>query len=505
MGERRQRVISVAILAMGGEGGGVLADWLIDMAEREGYAAQNTSAPGVAQRTGSTIYYIEMFPEAGLGGREPVFALMPVAGDVDVVVASELMEGARAVQRGIVTPDRTTLIASTNRVYAISEKVALDDGRVGADELLAVCRKAARRLVAADMAGIAEATGSVISAALFGALAGSGALPFPRDAFEAAIRRGGIGVEASLRAFAQGFAAADGEGGAAAPPVAEKAAPSPAAGRLDVLLARVQAEFPEAAVPIVTEGVRRLVDYQDFDYAGEYLDRLAAFRNLDPAGGRLLAETARYLALGMSYEDTIRVAELKIRAARFARVRDEVKAGEAQIVRIHDYFHPRVEEIADTLPTTLGRWLLNTPWATRLVRWLGGSGKIISPTSLHGFLMLAAVASRKPARRRTLRHAEEERRIAAWLAALHQAAAVDYDLACEVAECRNLVKGYGDTHAYSRRNFEVLMALLPTIAAGPAPAERLATLRKAALTDDTGAALAAALGAGGAEAPQRRA
>src|ERR1700758_261354 len=84
------RAITIAIVAMGGEGGGVLADWIVDLAEHGGYLAQTTSVPGVAQRTGSTIYYIEIFPEeaAGAAGKDPVLALMPVPGEVDVVIAS---------------------------------------------------------------------------------------------------------------------------------------------------------------------------------------------------------------------------------------------------------------------------------------------------------------------------------------------------------------------------------------------------------------------------------
>ena len=48
--------IKIAVLAMGGEGGGVLADWIVDLGEANGYIAQTTSVPGVAQRTGATIY-----------------------------------------------------------------------------------------------------------------------------------------------------------------------------------------------------------------------------------------------------------------------------------------------------------------------------------------------------------------------------------------------------------------------------------------------------------------
>ena len=113
------RAITIAIVAMGGEGGGVLADWIVDLAEHAGYLAQTTSVPGVAQRTGTTVYYIEIFPEAAAqeAGKQPVLALMPVPGELDIVLASELMETGRAIQRGLVTPDRTTLIASTHRVY----------------------------------------------------------------------------------------------------------------------------------------------------------------------------------------------------------------------------------------------------------------------------------------------------------------------------------------------------------------------------------------------------
>src|SRR5512133_2661601 len=136
--------IKIAILAVGGEGGGVLADWIVDLGEHNGYIAQTTSVPGVAQRTGATIYYVELFPraQAERDGGMPVLALMPLPGDVDVVLASELMECGRAVQRGLVTPDRTTLIASTHRIFSIAEKTALGDGRAAPDNLLAHARRA---------------------------------------------------------------------------------------------------------------------------------------------------------------------------------------------------------------------------------------------------------------------------------------------------------------------------------------------------------------------------
>jgi len=147
-----------------------LADWIVEAAERHGWLVQATSVPGVAQRTGSTVYYIEM-AESPQTGPAPVFALMPVPGDVDVLLAAELMEAGRAAVRGFVTPDRTTVVASTHRVYGITEKSALGDGIADSKAVLAALRSEARRVVSCDMDAICAETGSVISSVLFGALA----------------------------------------------------------------------------------------------------------------------------------------------------------------------------------------------------------------------------------------------------------------------------------------------------------------------------------------------
>jgi indolepyruvate ferredoxin oxidoreductase beta subunit len=511
------RPITVAILAMGGEGGGVLSDWIVDLAEHGGYLVQATSVPGVAQRTGATVYYLELFPKAAAkaAGREPVLALMPMPGDVDVVIASELMEAGRAVQRGFVTPDRTTVVASTHRVYAMTEKIALADGRVDAAALVEGCQAAAKRFLAFDMAAIAEATRSQINAVLFGALAGAGALPFGRPAFEAAIRRGGVGVEAGLEAFKAGFEAAQ---TGAAPATGAQAAnganlppptldgrdmeapvashPEPAASLPAALVASLQ-EFPEAARGVVRLGLERLADYQDAAYAGLYLERLRPFLALERlagADGRLVEEVARQLALAMAYEDTVRVAELKIRASRFARVREEVRLGERQLLQIAEFLHPRVEEIADTLPERWGRWLLATPWARGAVARLTRKGRIVRTSSIGGFLMLYAVAALKPLRPGSLRHRAEQRALEDWLGTVRATAERDYRLAIEVAACRGLVKGYGETIERGRERFAAIMALLPEIAARPEAAAIVAALRQAANADDTGAALAARIG-----------
>lgn len=487
--------IKIAILAMGGEGGGVLADWIVDLGEANGHIAQTTSVPGVAQRTGATIYYVELFPaeQARADGSRPVLALMPLPGDVDVVLCSELMEAGRAVQRGLVTPDRTTLISSTHRVFAIAEKIAMGDGRADGNSLLAHAQGAARRFVRFDMAQAAEDSGSVISAVLFGALAGTGVLPFSRAQFEATIERGGVGVKSSLKAFAAGFACANAP---AAPEQPQAAAPRPAGTPRDpqvrALLARIGTDFPVAAQPVLVEGARRLVDYQDPAYAQLYLDRLARIQQLPGGELQLLIETARHLALWMSYEDTVRVAELKTRSGRFERVRGEVRVQPDQLVAINEFMHPRLQEICDTLPAGLGRWLARSGLPRRVVEHFTKKGRVVTTSALGGFLLLYTLAGLKRWRRSSLRYQAENGRIEDWLERVAAAAAVNPQLATEVAQCQRLVKGYGDTHERGLRNYETLMDAVRRAGARLAPAT-LRELRDAALADEAGKQLQGAL------------
>jgi indolepyruvate ferredoxin oxidoreductase beta subunit len=536
-----ERPIKLTIAALGGQGGGVLANWLIGIAESEGFLAQTTSVPGVAQRTGATIYYLEFFPQAvaTAAGRDPVMALMPVSGDVDCVLASELAEAARAIQRGLVTRDRTTLIASSHRSYAISEKSAMGDGAADEKELIELVRSQAKRVVLFDMDAMAESHHSVISSVMLGALGGSGVLPFRKAAFEAAIKKGGIAVTTNLAAFEDAWQCAE-RGGEAAPSGAgaqsseARAADDgdsnlgpPAALSLGGTLARdtvgtpgepldglpAQARSPKLqplldrvrrfATPvqkIVLEGVRRAIDYQDPVYAKLYLDRLERIAGLDGAQGvragvtgygewSLAEATARSLALWMTFEDTIRVADLKTRPTRFARVRDEIRADPGQLFGITEFMKPRVTEIAGTLPLGLGRWLLRSQGASQLLtRWTGG--KQIRTGTVTGFLMLHILGGLKRWRRGTLRFHEENERIEKWLGRIGGLAATNYALAVELARAQRLVKGYGDTHERGWRNFSFLVDKLDELAPRPDGAAVFARLQAAALADEEGKALA---------------
>src|ERR1700733_9322458 len=305
--------LKLAIAALGGQGGAVLTSWLIEIAEANAYLVQATSVPGVAQRTGATLYYLEFFARSSLAegaGNEPVMALMPVGGDVDCVVAAELVEAGRSIARGLVTPERTTLIASSHREYTIGERSVMGRAPAKDAELAEIARAQAKKLILFDMAEMAARHQSVISAVLLGAIAGSAVLPFAKSAFEEAIRRSGIAVETNLAAFEDALCAAA-AGAAVAPeltaPAGVSEAPPAPSGRPDLRrLLQAMHELPRAAQPMALAGVRRMFDYQDPAYAALYLERLGRIVRVEAPRSQghdswpLPTATARGLALWMS-------------------------------------------------------------------------------------------------------------------------------------------------------------------------------------------------------------
>jgi indolepyruvate ferredoxin oxidoreductase beta subunit len=491
-----ERPFSILIAALGGEGGGVLANWIVAAAEALGFPVQSTSIPGVAQRTGATTYYIEILPASPreLAGRRPVLSLNPGVGDIDLLVASELMEAARAVAAGFVTPERTLTVASTSRFYVIGEKIAMGDGRHDSIRLTRAIEQHSQRHILFDMEEIARRSGTIVNAVMLGAIAGSDRLPIPADAFERAIRADGKAVEANLRGFRAGLEAAQ---ATAARRVPESRKRSAAASLAD-LEREILAVMSTAARDMIQEGARRLVSYQNIEYAQLYIDRLAPIRLADEAAGaegRLLREVGRHLAVRMSYEDAIRVAQAKIDPTRRARIAAEMGAKSSEPLHITEFLKPGIDEICSLLPPHLARRLLAM---AEKRGWTFQRGMQVNSQSISGFLRLWLIAKLRPRRPKTYRYEEEQRAIEAWLALILEAAHLSADLALEITECARLIKGYGDTHKRGVANFRLIEehVMRPALA-GHIPlhlaVDAIASARTAALVDPEGESLAKCL------------
>jgi indolepyruvate ferredoxin oxidoreductase, beta subunit len=260
--------------------------------------------------------------------------------------------------------------------------------------------------------------------------------------------------------------------------------------------------MPEPARAFMTEGVRRLAAYQDLAYARLYLERLKPIGDADAkagADGQLLAETARHLAVRMSYEDVIRVAQAKIDPARMQRVIAQMGVKLEQSYSVTEFLKPGVDEFCSVLPPWLARPILafaeRHPGFARL-HW----GMELNTASIFGYLRFAMLAKLRPWRPKTYRFQEEQKAITAWLGHIAAAAPLSGDLAIEIAECARLIKGYGDTHKRGTDNYRVIETelMLPALAGSMAPrqaAEAIANARTAALLDPEGEALSKCISA----------
>lgn len=429
--------ICVQIAALGGQGGGVLAEWLADAADIAGFPAQVTSIPGVAQRTGATTYYLEVFPDKEPDG-EPVFCLFPDEDGLDLMAALEPMEAARALNLGLIS-ERTTVITADKRIYSTAEKSVAGDGAVKSDALIEPLERAAKDVVALDIEAVVGRPGGQGNAALLGAIQASGVLPFADDDCRQAIRAKGVAVPTNMADFEAGLSVTRGERTREAETsdgLAYNEAP-------EDLEADLQ-QFPKALRPIVGHGFARLADYQDGDYARLYGKRLTALPGLDPDGMSddqvaAFGEVAKRLAAWMSYEDVIRVAQLKTRPGRLASIRGNLGLGEDDRFRLIDFLKPGREEVASLLPPGLGGLVMKLPSK-------GGPGGVklrLATSRPFAFGVLSLLARLKPWRPRTYRFEREQAAIEIWLAAVAAGLETNPSIAKRTAELAVLARGYG--------------------------------------------------------------
>ena len=512
----KQQPITLLICALGGEGGGVLTEWLVDIARASGYAAQSTSIPGVAQRTGATTYYLEVFPTplAQLNGKRPVLSLNPVPGALDALVSSELLETARQIGNGMATAQRTLVISSSSRSLTTAERMVPGDGRTDSAPLLQTLRSQSREHHVFDMAQIAKDCGTVVSAVMLGSIAGSGLLPFKREDYEAVIKHGGKGADASLRGFAAAYEQVHRQKDQTALVASLLSNDELPTHEIIGLKADLKVKFPPQVHHMLGLGHARMLEYQGPAYARLYIKRLsqvlAAEQQADPAvnhGYATTIEMTRWLALWMAFDDIVRVADLKSRASRWQRVTGEVKPGQDDLLRVYDHFKPGAPEFAALLPAGLAakvtRWDRQrvahgkAPWAMALK---------IGSHSVLGMLCLRLLASLKWLRVRGSRYALEQTLIDKWLAVVVKSTHANWQLGHEVALCGRLIKGYGTTNERGKDNLLHVLDHLADLDHGAHFASyssrtaAIAAARGAALQDEAGKALDQTLAAHGAPA-----
>lgn len=462
--------IKIVLIAIGGDGGGVLTQWIINMAESQGYWAQSTSIAGVAQRTGSTVYYIEAIPiqDITIDGvvQTPVLAQMPGPYDVDIVMTTELLEVGRAIKRKFIS-DKTTVVFSTHRNLAINEKEAPGDGIKKGKEVFEMANKYAKKCYHANLKLIADKNKSVISASLFGALAASKSTPFSKEIFLETIAKGGMAVKQSTAAFEEAYQyVSDSDNQAKS--FTDQLSPKSYSGmpasvsskKINVLIAKIKTDFPETLHNALYAGVTHLSDWQNEKWATIYLEKLKPFVAIDKKNQdkkyELSDHMVRYLAIAMSYDDLVFVADQKTRTERFAEMYNQVDAKKDDLVHTLDYLHPSYDEVTGFMPNKLGKKLEhNEKFKSFFNKYLDKDRRMYS-TNFFGFMMLYILGGMKGWRLRTLRHHVEMNNVNYWLKNIEQVVDKNYNLAVQIAKTYRLKKGYGCTYERGASKFSYI-------------------------------------------------
>jgi indolepyruvate ferredoxin oxidoreductase beta subunit len=460
------RFKSVIHAAVGGQGGGVLTEWIVTAAQLAGHEAQSISMPGMSQRGGATNLYLELAIRDDPNDTGPVsFSQYPFPGSVDVVVSQEYLELGRVLQSGY-TSDRTTVVGSSHRLFAVTEKLPLWGGRTESEALTELGLAFSGAFVVFDALDLARQRGMdelAVNAILLGALAASGALPVAAEMYERAIRQAGIGAELNLAAYAVGheFVAHGGhlitrekrEMTASELVQANTARLSASQRQKYVqLAARATQDYPEELHEVLEEALFQLTDYQDAAYAERLFEYLDEVRALEPARETTLGQNlVKHVTPLLTYEDVIRVAAFKTDPTRFPKIRKDfnVKSGDVYIV--YDFFDPDLEELYGILPNALvSRFVRPQEYQEEVVE-----GQVTLPFkanvhSVVGGFPMWLLKRFRPLRMRSFRYHHEMAFVEEYRGWVKEFAAVDYELACLVARTGQMVKGYGRVRRRTR-------------------------------------------------------
>ncbi|MGB2692214.1 MAG: indolepyruvate oxidoreductase subunit beta family protein [Thermodesulfobacteriota bacterium] len=461
--QKKSDLIKILIPAVGGQGGGVLTEWVVQAFFLEDFDAQGISLPGLSQRGGSTVYYLEAHPKPESEGKSIIFAQFPVPGEVDIILAQEFLELGRALELGYGS-DKTTIVTSSHRVYSTLEKMPIGSGVYSDENLRKLAAGFSSRFIELNALELAKKNGMdelAVNAILLGALSASGAVPIEKKSFVRSIEMVGVATNASLKAFEVGWEYAYNNNQSSINQSAEWSSfINERADKLEgsekeeymARISKIESEYPDNMKEILAESVYRLIDYQDLAYADKYLNEVNSIKLIDSetkgTNFILTEQFAKNLALLMSYEDGIRVAELKIKSDRFKRIREEMRLKDDQVFHVVDYLKPDAEEIYGLLPNILVVPVLSFT-QSRLFKKIWKRKKPLTmgqtpvTNSFSGYMRMWMLTKIKFLRPYSFRYKKEYKVIKAYKEAIIKYASYDYKVACLVAKSGQMVKGYG--------------------------------------------------------------
>jgi hypothetical protein len=206
--------------------------------------------------------------------------------------------------------------------------------------------------------------------------------------------------------------------------------------------------LPEGAAPIVSEGIHLLIDYQGPGYASLYVERLRRFVGRRGVDDVMFGEITRLMAMRMSYEDPIRIAQLKLAETGMAPGGPHVRSAD-------DVRKFRIDELIGALPAIVAEPVLD------VLEWMGW---VHMPVSIRfstatrwGIRRLRIEASLRRWRLFSVRYAKERVWVERWLHMIDRSLTKQPAAASAIVQTATMVQGYGDAYRQALADWHAII------------------------------------------------
>jgi hypothetical protein len=202
--------------------------------------------------------------------------------------------------------------------------------------------------------------------------------------------------------------------------------------------------LPEGTSTIVSEGIRLLIDYQGPSYAQLYVDRLRRFVGRSDVDAGMFDEIARLMAARMSYEDPIRIAQLKLatHAAGSPDVQPDVRKF-------------RVDELVGALPAIVAEPVLDA------LDWMDWRHKPVSmrysAASRWGVRRLKIEAALRRWRLFSVRYTKERVWVERWLHMIDRSLTKQPQAAPAIVQTAAMIQAYGSVYRHGLADWHAII------------------------------------------------
>jgi indolepyruvate ferredoxin oxidoreductase beta subunit len=462
---KRKQSLRVLIGTVGGQGGGVLSDWLIHGLLNANWNAVSIGLLGLSQRAGTVTYYCEASSDKE---EKIVNSMFAMPGDVNLFIGQELLELGRLLSAGYASND-CVIVGNLGRTYTTLEKMPAENGVYDSSIITNAAEKLSPQnnyLIDAPAYVTAHHLQHLTSNAfLLGIVVASPVIDLPTEPFVKAIRDSEVNVKGNIQAFELGYQMfKDGKihTGINQYQKEDQLLPNTtfaSTSEADDLFEKIKSNCSKEITGSIEFACQRLEDYQDKAYVESYLEMIDNLRSKSSVRAETVGAFSKNAALWLSYEDIPRVGQLKTRPDRFAKVFKEHGIQSQHSVKITDYFVPDIEQLVGMLPRPLAR----------LVKKIGlifsddfdnkSFPLRIQSTSVFGYWSLRLLSMGRYWRRSSLRHQYEMSKFNFWFDSLRKIQDESPAVAQIVAELGRVVKGYGHVRVKAINDLTVFIEI----------------------------------------------